>query len=268
MIADALFASAFQLQVWIGMVLVFSVRPAVLFLVLPATTAPCMTATVRNLLTMIFSLHVVSGASPAAFAALATPPQLALMVLREAFIGFTLGFAASQAFWVAQSVGACIDNLAGYNNVQLINPSSSEQNTPVSDLMLNLCVAVFWAGGGMLALLGLLGSTYHWWPVLEATPHWPSMPLSFAELQLTGLMRMVVSVAMPLLFILAFIDVGLGLVARAAKNVDTTPLGTPLKSACALLALVLFSTVFIEDIRRYLLLEDLPVVLERWRSLK
>lgn len=263
-----LFDTAQNLQLWTAMVLVFSMRPAMVFLVLPATTEPCMTPTVRYLLTMMFAVHVAAGASPAAFMALATPQGLAVMMAREAVIGFTIGFAASQGFWVAQSVGAYVDNLAGYNNVQLINPSSSEQNTPVSDLMLNLFVALFWMGGGMLALMGLIGQTYRWWPVLDAVPHWPALPLAFAEMQLTRLMALVVSLAMPILFILAFIDVGLGLVSRAAKNVDTTPLGTPLKSACALLSMVLFSTVFIEDIRAYLTLSDLSAMLEQWRSLK
>ncbi|MCZ2498187.1 EscT/YscT/HrcT family type III secretion system export apparatus protein [Xylophilus sp. Kf1] len=263
-----LFDTAQHLQLWASMLLVFSLRPALVFLVLPATTEPCMTPTIRYLLTMVFAAHVAAGASPDAFVALATPQGLVVLLVREAVIGFTIGFAASQVFWVAQSVGAYVDNLAGYNNVQLINPSSSEQNTPVSDLMLNLVVAVFWAGGGMLVLMGLIGQTYRWWPVLDAAPHWPALPLALAELQMTRLMALVVSLAMPMLFILAFVDVGLGLVSRAAKNVDTTPLGTPLKSACALLSMVLFSTVFIEGIRGYLGLSDLAAMLDAWRSLK
>ena len=262
------FEIAKHLELWGAMLVVFSLRPAMVFLVLPATTEPCMTPTVRHLLTMIFAVHVAAGASPQAFAALATPQGLAMLLAREAAIGFTIGFAASQGFWVAQSVGAYVDNLAGYNNVQLINPSSSEQNTPVSDLMLNLLVALFWTGGGMLVLMGLIGQTYRWWPVLDPTPHWPALPLSLAGLQLTRLMEMVVSLAMPILFILAFIDIGLALVSRSAKNVDTSALGTPLKSACALLSMLLFSTVFIEDIRAYLNLSDLAAMLEQWRSLK
>lgn len=257
-----------RLETWTAMVLMFGIRPAIAFLVLPATTEPSMTPTIRHLLTAMFALHIAAGASPAAFAAVATPGNLLLMVCREAIIGFVIGFAASQGFWIAQSVGAIIDNLAGYNNVQLINPSSSEQNTPVSDLMLQLFVAVFWTSGGMLVLLGVIGQTYRWWPMLDPLPHWPVLPEEFAALQLTHLMRTVVSLAMPILFLLAFIDVGLGLVARAAKNVDTTPLATPLKSATALLAMVLFSSVFLEDIKVYLALVDLPAILAKWHSLR
>lgn len=257
-----------QMQLWTAMLLLFTVRPAIAFMVLPATSEPSMTPTIRHLLCLVFSVHVVAAASPEAFLAVATPQGLAVMVAREALIGFTLGFAASQGFWIVQSVGACIDNLAGYNNVQLINPSSSEQNTPVSDVMLQLFVAVFWTSGGMLLLMGVMGQTYRWWPVLEAVPRWPVLPERFAEIQLSHLMRTVVSLAMPILFLLAFIDIGLGLVARAAKNVDTAPLATPLKSATALLAMVLFSSVFLDDIRSYMGLVDLPAVLEKWRSLK
>ena len=263
-----LFDGTTHLQMWGAMVLLFGIRPAVAFMVLPATSEPAMTATIRHLLCVVFSVHVVAGASPADFMAIATPQGLALVAVREGLIGFTIGFAAGQGFWIAQSVGAYVDNMAGYNNVQLTNPSSSEQNTPVSDIMLQLFVAVFWTSGGMLLLLGVMGETYRWWPVLEATPRWPALPEAFAELQLTHLMRSVVSLSMPILFLLAFLDIGLGLVARAAKNVDTSPLGTPLKSATALLALMLFSSVFLEDIRSYLALAELPAVLAKWRSLK
>lgn len=268
MSAWSLLDLAQHFQLWTAMLLVFGIRPTVAFLILPATTEPAMTGTVRHLLCVVFSLHVAAGASPEAFLALATPQALAVLAVREAMIGFTIGFAASQGFWIAQSVGALIDNLAGYNNVQLINPSSSEQNTPVSDLMLQLFVAVFWTSGGMLLLLGVMGQTYRWWPVLDPLPQWPALPQQFAQIQLRDLTRSVVSLAMPILFILAFVDIGLGLVSRAAKNVDTTPLATPLKAACALLAMVLFSSVFLEDIKTYLALADLPAAMARWHAPK
>ncbi|QHJ00012.1 EscT/YscT/HrcT family type III secretion system export apparatus protein [Xylophilus rhododendri] len=257
-----------QIPLWGALWMLFFIRPAVAFVVLPATSEPAMTATTRHLLCVSFAAHVAMGASPATLEALATPQFLATVAVREALIGFTIGFAAGQGFWVAQSVGALVDNLAGYNNVQLINPSSPEQNTPVSDVMLQMFVAVFWTSGGMLLLLGVIGETYRWWPVLDPLPQWPAVPEALAGIGLTHLMRMVVSLSMPILFLLAFVDVGMGLVARAAKNADTSPLATPLKSAVALLAMVLFSSVFLADIRHYLSLAELPAVLARWHSLR
>lgn len=268
MIGDSLYDLLVHIQVWGAMVMLFAIRPAVCFMVLPATDEPAMTATIRHLLGVVFAIHVAAGASPADFMAVATPQGLITMALREALIGFTIGFAAGQGFWIAQSVGALVDNLAGFNNVQLINPSSSEQSTPVSDTLLQMFIAVFWASGGMLVLLGVMGQTYLWWPVLDATPQWPRFPEAFAEIQLSHLARTTVSLAMPILFLLAFVDVGLGMVSRAAKNVDTSPLGTPLKSAIAMLSMVLFSSVFLADIRQYLSLADLPAMVAKWHSLK
>ncbi len=245
-------------QQWAALVLVFGIRLYVTMMVLPATADEMMPHFVRNGLVGVFALHCAAGSSPEALqAAITSGGGLVVLVAREGAIGLTIGFAAAKLFWVAQSVGALIDNLSGYNNVQLNNPTSTEQTTPVSNLMSQLAAAVFYVSGGLLFLLGAIVQTYEWWPVLQAEPTWPSWPKALAGDTMAQLMRLVAAVAGPALFILAFLDLGMGILSRSAKNIDTSSVSTPLKAAAALLSMVFFAGLFLDDAKTYLSLAPL-----------
>ncbi len=253
-----------ELMHWTAIVLIHCVRPAIAFTIFPGTSDPMLTTSIRAMLAGVFGVFAATGAYQAGWQLPQAPVAVALLVFREAAIGFTIGFAAGKVFWVAQGVGAYIDNMAGYNNVQLTNPSSPEQSTPVSDMMMQLAVAVFWSLGGMLLVAGALFETWVWWPMAGKTPTWPEWPVDIAAAQFTALMRTIASVATPLLFLIAVIDIALGLISRAAKNVDTNALAKPLKSGAAVLSLVLFSSVFAQDIKSYLAMDELLQWVRAW----
>jgi type III secretion protein T len=247
---------------WAAVVMLFIVKPAIAFEILPATNEPMLLSTPRRLLVVSIAVFAGTGAWMSGWR---IPPLdvLWLLVLREAALGFTIGFAAAQVFWIAQGVGAMVDNVAGYNNVQITNPSSSEQTTPISDVMLQLSVALFWALGGMLLVTGALFESWRWFPMQAREMLWPQWREDAAVGQFAIIMRAIASVSAPLLFLVAAIDVGGGLVSRAAKSVDTSALGTPLKAAAAVLSLAVFSAVFAQDIRSYLAMSDLLAVIRQ-----
>jgi type III secretory pathway component EscT len=56
------------------------------------------------------------------------------------------------------------------------------------------------------------------------------------------------------------------LMSRSAKNLDLSAVSQPLKSATALLAMVLFSTVFLDEIRGFISVADLPAWLAKWST--
>ena len=192
------------------------------------------------------------------------------MVLREAMLGAVMGLAAGKVFWVAQAMGAYVDNLVGYNNVQLLNPSSSEQSTPLADLLLQLCTAVFYALGGLLLVFDALVQSLHWWPVLGragttglTSPNWQ---IQEATKGIDNLMSLIASVASPLLFLLTLVDICLGLLSRSAKGIDTSAVATPVKTGIALLALALFASVFLENIKAGLTMDGLLSQMAHWRA--
>ncbi|RYX91562.1 MAG: EscT/YscT/HrcT family type III secretion system export apparatus protein [Comamonadaceae bacterium] len=234
-------------QEFLTLCALFAIRPLVMVGVLPATDEPILTTTSRFQFSLVLAAFAAAGAPTAAVKSLDLW-TIVTLVMREAFIGMVMGMVAGKVFWVAQSVGALVDNLAGYNNVQLLNPSSPEQSTPLADLMLQLSAAVFFLLGGLMFIAGAVYESWTWWPVLQSTPAWPGWPVRNVGSGMDAMMSLVASAALPILFLLTIVDLALGLVSRAAKGVDTAPVATPLKAATALLALMLFASVFMKEI--------------------
>jgi type III secretion protein T len=256
-------------QHWMAMIALFAVRPMVMLGLLPATDDPLLTITARFQLGLCFATFSSLGGSVEVLQALGLQGFVWLL-LRETLLGAVMALAAGKVFWVAQAVGAYVDNLAGYNNVQLMNPSSSEQSTPLADMLLQLCTAVFYAMGGLLLVFDALVQSWQWWPVLgnegASGLTWPTWQAQDITHGMDSLMALVASVASPLLFLFTVVDIALGLLSRSAKSIDTSAVAMPVKAAMALLSLALFASVFLEDIKEGLTMNSLLTQMKVWRG--
>jgi type III secretion protein T len=173
--------------------------------------------------------------------------------LKESMIGLLLGFAGSTVFWIAESVGALIDTQAGYNSVQLNNPLSGQQSTPVSNLLLQLVVCVFFQLGGMLVFIGAVFESFHAWPLFSPLPELSKLPDLFIVRQTDALMSGIVKFAAPMLLVLVLIDLGFGFITRAADKLEPNSLSQPIKGAVTMLMLALLVGVLITQVRHLLL---------------
>lgn len=251
---------------WMALIALYAVRPMVMLGLLPATDDPMLTITARFQLGLVFATFSALGGSIDAMQALDLQGFMWIL-LRETLLGAVMALAAGKVFWVAQALGAYVDNLAGYNNVQLMNPSSSEQSTPLADVLLQLCTAVFYAMGGLLLVFDALVQSWQWWPVLgPAGPTWPKWQVQDITRGMDNFMSLIASVASPLLFIFTLVDMALGLLSRSAKGIDTSAVATPVKAAIALLSLALFASVFLEDIKGGLTMSSLLAQMKIWRG--
>jgi len=234
----------------------------IVFLILPATAGDAMQGMVRNGMVVLFGMFVAAGMSWHDAGALSASTWM-MLAIKEAIIGLMIGFAASTVFWVAECVGALVDTQAGYNNVQLTNPLSGQQSTPVSDTLLHLVIAVFFAMGGMLVLLGALFESFQVWPLMSPLPSMQGFSDVFFLKEVDNMMTMTVKFAAPVLLVLVLIDVGFGLVTRAADKLEPNSLSQPVKGAVAMLLLALLAGVFIAEVRQFLLPMDLAPRLEK-----
>jgi type III secretion protein T len=228
-----------------------------------------LTMTARFQLGLVFAAFSALGGSLEALQTLDFHNYL-WVIVREAMLGGVMALAAGKVFWVAQALGAYVDNLAGYNNVQLMNPSSSEQTTPLADVLLQLCTAVFYAMGGLLLVFEALVQSWQWWPVLgpsDMGPIWPNWQAQDMNQRMDNFMSLIASVASPLLFLFTIVDIALGLLSRSAKGIDTSAVATPVKAAIAMLSLALFASVFLEEIKGGLTMTNLLAQMKAWRAL-
>lgn len=232
-------------------------------MVFPPMNDQVLQGVVRNGVCLLLGLYVSWG-QPLHMVDHIGTLQLTLLLLKEALLGVLLGFAASIVFWVAEGVGELIDNLSGFNSVQQNNPTSGQQSTPVGNLLSNLANACFWMLGGMTVLAGVVFESYRWWPLDRISPEWSGVLQSFLQVHLTQLMRSQIVLAAPLLLVLLLIDIGIGLLSKAADKLEPNSLGQPIKGAVALLMLALLVALFFQQARPMLTLTNLQGELSAW----
>lgn len=260
--AEVLYELALNAKALLALVAVCTVRIYAAMLVLPATNDQLITGPVRNGMAISFGVFVAYG-QPVDLAANLNVLQLMSMVLKEAMVGMLIGFAMSTIFWIAEGVGMLIDNQAGFNNVQQTNPLSGQQSTPVGNLLAQLAISGFYMLGGMMVFVGLLFDSFQWWPLQGSMPDWLQLMERFLPGEVTSLAETTLKIAGPVLVTLVLIDLGIGLLGKAAEKLEPNSLGQPIKGATAMLMLVVLIAVFFSQVRPELSLKPLAARFER-----
>lgn len=240
-----------------------SIRLFAAFNVLPATGQQFLRGLTRSGVVVMIGGYIAFG-MPAGTAMTLTPLQWLGLAAKETLLGLLVGFAAATVFWTAESVGALIDMQAGYNSVQLTNPLSGQQSTPVSNLLLQMVVSMFYTLGGMLVFLGALFDSFKVWPLLSPLPSLAGMSDLVFLHEIDRMMGTVMKFAAPVLLVLLLVDLGFGLITRAADKLEPSGLSQPVKGAVTLLLLALLAGVFILQVRHFLLPTHLIEQLQAW----
>ena len=182
--------------------------------------------------------------------------MFSLVALKEALIGFLLGYFASFPFWVAENVGNFIDNQRGATMGEVYSPLSGTQVSTTGIFFTQIVSTLFFVGGAVLVFLGALYSSYSIWPVFPdgaADALFPSFA-SDAPMQmlgsLDGMLKVTVIISAPVIIIMFLATLGLGLVNRTAPQLNVFFLSMPVKSALGVAMLVVYLP-FIMDMLMY-----------------
>ena len=178
--------------------------------------------------------------------------QIAFIAVKEAMLGVALGFAMATVFWVIEFVGALIDTAAGFNSVQMQNPLSDSQSTPVSNMLGRLAGAVFYALGGAIYFAQAMFESYKVWPLADMLPSAQGAYSVFIERQVSSLFSNTVKLAAPVLIVVLIIDIGIGMLARSAEKLEPSSLAQPIKGIVSVIMLTLFISVAFDQLRQYL----------------
>jgi type III secretion protein T len=259
---DALFQLGLNIKGLLLLLALCTVRIYAAMLVMPATNDQLIQGVVRNGLAMTFGLFVAIG-QPLNLADGLSALQWTALALKEGFIGMLLGFAVATVFWTAEGVGMLIDNQAGYNNIQQNNPLTGQQSTPVGNLLSQLAIGGFYMLGGMMVFVGMLLDSFKWWPIKGVAPDWPQLLERFLPTHVSGQAETLLKIAAPVLVTLLLIDLGIGLLGKAAEKLEPNSLGQPIKGAVALLMLVMLVVVFFAQVRPQLSLKPVVQRVER-----
>ena len=161
--------------------------------------------------------------------------RLALLFAREVFVGLCLGFVASAAFRAAEVAGRLADTLRGANIAEVLVPTADERSSPLGALYVLLATVVFLQIGGVARLIDALLRSYQALPIGGGlTAGSTRAAVWVVAVASVKLIASGVGLAAPVIVALWLTDLALGLIARAAPQVQVYFLGLPLKGLLAI----------------------------------
>lgn len=204
------------------------VRTSAWILICPPFNSPAIPKRIRVGLGTAVSFVIAGQIGPSVEDLSAGPFVVAL--LAQAVAGFALGFAVFVLFSAIQAAGDLIDLQVGYSLGQVLDPLSGAMAAPIGRFHQLLAITILFAiNGHVLVMRGYLRS-------VEAVPMATLDPAVLAE-QFLGLlstfMIAAVEIGLPVLAALFCTEVSLGLLGKAAPQLNILVLGFAVKSFVA-----------------------------------
>jgi type III secretion protein T len=219
------------------------------FAVVPFLSGGMLTGMVRNGLLLMLAIFMspIAGDMP--------PLSMGMWLLiagKEALIGLLLGLGFGIFIWAIQSVGDLIDFQTGSSNASFFDPVAGHDNGPTGEFLGWLVITLFVAGGGLLALLGVIVDSYRLWPVASFYPNVGKVIEEFAIRQGDTLFLWIVKLASPVILVLLVVEIGIGLISRVAPQLNVFVFAQPIKSLLATLMMLLFLYFVYESLQEFL----------------
>jgi flagellar biosynthetic protein FliR len=211
---------------------IFLVRPGLLIAAAPAFGGTWAPAPVKIGLTVILATICMAVVPvPAA----GEPAGLALILTREAVIGFALGFAVRLLVSGAEMAGQLAGFQLGFAYASVVDPQSGVRNNVLS----SAC--------GLTALLVFLGLNAHHDLVRALVASYDVLPIGVGSVddslpevvaRMLGLVLVLgVRLAAPVLIVLLVVELALGLASRAAPTLNLMAQGFPVRLLVGLITL-------------------------------
>lgn len=195
--------------------------------------------------------------------------MILLLLAKEAFIGFVLGFLVAIPFWAFEAVGYIIDNQRGASVSATLNPLTGNDSSPLGILFNQAFIVFFFVSGGFQLMLGLLYDSFALWDVFTWMPSLRPETGPLLLDQLNKLVRVALLLGAPAIVAMFLAEIGLALVSVFVPQLQVFFLAMPIKCAVGLLVLVLymgtlfdFGGLYVADLRSIV-----PFLEQQWGSM-
>ncbi len=183
-------------------------------------------------------------------------PGFVLALIREAGLGLLLGIMVNMIFSSIRNAGQYMDFQMGFSMASAVDPLTGVQVTIMGQFMNLLGLVFFLSIDGHHRLINALVQSYRLFPIMDGS-------LSFAgrvglvAAKAAGVMCLLaVQISAPLLAVLVIIDLSLGLVAKAAPQVNVFLLGFPIKILAGLFVLIILLPLLASPLANVFLLME------------
>jgi len=161
--------------------------------------------------------------------------EIFLLAVKETVCGLLIGYATQAVFYAVDFGGAILGYQTGFSIVASIDPMTQNQNAVLQRVQYICAMLIFLTiDGHHLFLTGLARS-------FETIPlggiHLSSSLLAWMVGIAAGISEAAIMIAAPIMVALLLTDIGLGVLARVAPQMNIFVVGFPLKVAIVLLLL-------------------------------
>lgn len=214
-----------QLSQWLADFLWPLVRIAAMMMVAPIFSIRQIPVRFRMLLAVLITI-IVQPAIPPAPVVTVPGPEAMLILLQQIGIGVALGFLLQMAFNALILGGQLMAFSMGLGFASMMDPANGVQVPVVSQYWLILAILSFLAMNGHLLLISALVDTFTVLPIavdgLGRAGIWEVL-LWASRMFAAGVLM-----ALPVLISLLLINIGMGVVSRAAPQLNIFAIGFPI----------------------------------------
>ncbi len=168
--------------------------------------------------------------------------ELAIHISTDAAIGLAIAFAVRLIFTAVQVAGTIVDFQMGFGVVNVIDPQTQAQVSITAQFQNILAVLIFLAADAHHFIIGAIVQSFELINLAEVdfSNVTPELILRY----FSSMFLIAVKIAAPIMAILFFLSVGLGLVARTVPQMNVFIVGFPLQIGVGLLMVALAMPFF------------------------
>lgn len=213
-----------QLETWLATLLWPFCRIAAMAMTAPIFSHQAIPARLKISFVLLVTLAVGPALPPPPPGSL-NFPQAYLILLQQLLIGAGMGFAMRLVFAALEMAGDLIGLQMGLSFAMFIDPQSANQSPLVGSFLGTLALLVFLAIGGHAYLIAGVTDSFVAFPVAPLS----KAPFSLAVMSVWGreMFGIGLHVAMPILAAMLVCNLGLGVLVRAAPQLNLMSVGFP-----------------------------------------
>lgn len=224
-----------QIMAWLTPVLWPFLRVLALFSSMPVLGQRNVPIRVRIALSFFIAIGVAGTATAGPDVPLDSPAAI-LLVIQQVLIGLSLGFAVRIIFTAIEFAGEIIGLQMGLNFAGFFDPATAQQATAVSSFFSTMVAFLFIAMNGHLLVIEA---------VVQSLVAFPVSPEPFAFLHAVRpetwgaeIFRLGLWIALPLIAMLLFVNMMLGIIARVAPQISIFSVGFPITMSVGLIGVM------------------------------
>lgn len=239
--------SAFQFkQVEIIFFLLSLVRWLFMINFIPLFGSLLLPSTIKILLACVFALT--------SYFTLDMPDQIVpslifLLFIKEALIGFILGFLISLWFYAYEYAGQLMDFTRGASMQQILVPEVRHQSSVLGSMFFQFFLVIFLSFNLHRTLIKNILESFKKFPVSHNV--WPNKELIMQDLWLVfaHFIELSVRFAFPVILVCFLIDWGFGLINRIAPQINAYFLSLPIKILAGIFIVLCMLSLMVQHIQ-------------------